>query len=98
MFVLTSVMVTVTPGRTEPDASLTLPSRDPFTACAAARADDARTSATIVPHTPSVRPQRRPIESSFERVAELSEPTYCGDGRDDIAASPPQCARAIVII
>src|SRR4051812_37771095 len=59
MFVLTSVIVTVTPGSTRPDASLTLPSRDPFTACAAATADDARTSRTIVPHAASVRPQRR---------------------------------------
>src|SRR5215813_9541841 len=72
MLVLTSVIVTVTPGRTSPDASLTLPSRDPFTACAAAGADDARTSTTIVPHTPGVYPQRRPIESSLTS-------TWCDD-------------------
>src|SRR3954467_3140712 len=65
MFVLISVMVTVTPGSTRPDASLTLPSRDPFTAWPAATADDARTSRTIVANTPTVRRKRRPMNPPY---------------------------------
>src|SRR5438093_689036 len=47
MLVLTSVIVTVTPGSTAPDVSVTLPTSEPFTACAPARAGQSTASAVI---------------------------------------------------
>src|SRR6266487_694118 len=44
MFVLVSVTVTVAPGIASPASSLTLPSRDPFTACASSLVANVRVS------------------------------------------------------
>src|SRR5260221_14267615 len=61
MFVFTSVMVTPTPGSTRPPESMTFPTSDPFTACAAALPAHVNTSTSSAPNA---RP-RRPITSSL---------------------------------
>src|SRR5262249_15819431 len=59
MFVRTSVIVTVTPGRTSPDSSVTFPSSEPLTACAPAKA----AAAIHTKNTPAIDPTR-PIAPS----------------------------------
>src|ERR1051325_10949072 len=66
MFVLTSVIVTVAPGRTRPDVSVTLPTSEPLTAWALAPADQETTTARdTTAHT-------RPISSSYKISASIS--------------------------
>src|SRR5216110_396553 len=68
MFVFTSVMVTATPGSTRPDESLTLPTSDPLTACAAAAIGQASASATTDTHTAARRvPRRTMSHPPYER-------------------------------
>src|SRR6267143_3231612 len=64
MFVLTSVIVTVTPGSANPDGSTILPTRPPLTAWASATRAHSRTSAAADRHTTRARLEKRSMSQS----------------------------------
>src|SRR5207237_10166852 len=88
MFVLTSVIVTVTPGSANADWSPMFPTRPPFTACARAIAPHPSTKSTAAALALSTRPRRSLIIVPPPRTKGIANVGLPFQGRRGEAESP----------